>query len=407
MSKQKLMSVFALTIVAALFVTLSSSPAAATQMQAQATAAATMSSTMAATMSGTMAPTMAGTMAALNIPGTGKVTGPVAGEAQKLNGAGATFPAVLYSKWFAEYAKLTNVQINYQSIGSGGGIKSISDQTVDFGASDGPMSDDQLKAAKGGAIFHIPAALGGVVPTYNVPEVKDVLKFTPDTLAGIYAGDILKWNDAALVADNPQLANVDKFIVVVHRSDGSGTTNIWTSYLTAVNDKWAKAVGAANSVQWPVGLGGKGNEGVAGNVKQTAYSIGYVELAYAVQNGLPVGLVKNKAGKFIVASEQSVSLAAAGIKLPDDMRIKLVNGDNADEYPISGFTWLLVYQKQTDPAKATALTRMLWWATHDAQQFNADLHYAPLPLDAIKKAEALIEKITINGKPALPAGIAK
>jgi phosphate transport system substrate-binding protein len=360
-----------------------------------------------ATRAQTMAPTLSFTMGAVTaIPGSGKITGPADGEAKKLNGAGATFPAVLYSKWFSEYAKLTGVEINYQSIGSGGGIKSISDQTVDFGASDGPMTDEQLKAAKGGPILHIPAALGGVVPTYNLPEVKDVLKFTPDTLAGIYHGDILKWNDEKLVADNPQLKDIDKFIVVVHRSDGSGTTNIWTSYLSAVNETWAKEVGAANSVKWPVGLGGKGNEGVAGNVKQTPYSIGYVEQAYAVQNNLPVGLVKNKAGKFILADEKSVSLAAQGVKLPDDMRVKLVNSDNPDAYPIAGFTWLLVYAKQTDPAKALALTRMLWWATHDAQQYNAALLYAPLPPDAIKKAEALIGKITINGKPALPAGIA-
>ena len=340
------------------------------------------------------------------VAGSGKITGPMDGEAKALNGAGATFPAVLYSKWFSEYAKLTGVQINYQSIGSGGGIKSVSDQTVDFGASDGPMSDDQLKAAKGGAILHIPAALGGVVPTYFIPEVTDVLKFTPDTLAGIYLGTIVKWNDEKLVTDNPQLKDVDKFIVVVHRSDGSGTSNIWTSYLTAVNPDWAKSVGAANSVAWPVGLGGKGNEGVAGIVKQTGYSIGYVELAYAVQNKLAVGQVKNKAGKFITPNEQSVSLAAQGVKLPDDMRVKLVNSDNPDSYPISGFTWLLVYEKQTDAAKATAITRMLWWATHDAQQFNTALLYSPLPLDAIKKAEVLIQKITINGKPALPAGIA-
>jgi phosphate transport system substrate-binding protein len=365
--------------------------------------------TPAATMAATVAP----------IPGTGKITKGVDGEAKKLNGAGATFPAVLYSKWFSEYAKLTGVEINYQSIGSGGGIKSISDQTVDFGATDGPMTADQTKAAKGGAILHIPMALGGVVPTYNIPELagKDALKFTPETLSLIFLADkgadaekkiepLLKWNDPRLVADNPQLKDVDKFIVVVHRSDGSGTTNIWTSYLTAVSEPWAKQVGAANSVNWPTGLGGKGNEGVAGNVKQTAYSLGYVEQAYAVQNKLPVGLVKNKAGKYILATEESVSLAAQGVKLPDDMIIKLVNSDNPDSYPITGFTWLLVYEKQTDAAKALAVARMLWWATHDGQQFNADLLYAPLPVDAIKKAEVLIGKITINGKPALPAGIA-
>ncbi len=386
MQKQKLWSALSLIAVVAVLAAMGGQVATATP-NAQATQAATQGATG-------------------DIPGAGKITGPIDGEAKQLNGAGATFPAVLYSKWFSEYAKLTGVQINYQAIGSGGGIKSISDQTVDFGASDGPMTDDQLKAAKGGVLYHIPAAMGGVVPTYNIPEITELLKFTPDTLAGIFLGEITQWNDAKLVADNPQLKGVDKYIVVVHRSDGSGTTNIWTSYLTAVNDKWAKQVGAANSVQWPVGLGGKGNEGVAGNVKQTPYSLGYVELAYAVQNGLPVGLVKNKAGKFVTATEQSVSLAAQGVTLPDDMRVKLVNSDNPDAYPISGFTWLLIYAKQTDVAKATALTRMLWWATHDGQKFNADLHYAPLPLDAIKKAEALITKITVNDKPALPAGIA-
>lgn len=342
------------------------------------------------------------------ISGSGKITGPLAGEAQSLNGAGATFPAVLYGKWFADYAKLTGVKINYQPIGSGGGIKGISDMTIDFGATDGPMSDDQLKAAKGGQIFHIPMALGAVVPTYNIPELVggNALKFTPDTLSGIFLGDIIKWNDPALVADNPQLADVDKFIAVVHRSDGSGTTNIWTSYLSAVNEKWSKTVGAANSVQWPVGLGGKGNAGVAGNVLQVPYSLGYVELAYAIQNGLPVGLVKNKAGKFMEATTQSVSNAASGVTLPDDMRVKLVNSDNPDAYPIAGFTWILVYANQTDGEKALALTRMLWWATHDGQQYNAALYYAPLPLDAIKKAETLILKIQVNGTQALPNGIA-
>jgi len=345
--------------------------------------------------------------ASAQVPGSGLVKAPLAGEAQKLNGAGATFPAVLYSKWFSEYAKLTKVEINYQSIGSGGGIKSISDQTVDFGATDGPMSDDQLKNAKGGAILHIPAALGGVVPTYNLPELagKAPLKFTPDTLAGIYNGDITKWNDPALVADNADLAAIDKYIAVVHRSDGSGTTNIWTSYLSAVNEKWAKETGAANAVKWPVGLGGKGNEGVAGNVKQTPYTLGYVELAYAKQNKLAVGLVKNSSGSFIAANEDSVSQAAAGVALPEDLRVKLVNSSNPKAFPIAGFTWLLVYQNQTNAAKATAVTRMLWWATHDGQAFNSGLDYAPLPVDAVKKAEGLIKSIQVNGKAALPASI--
>lgn len=342
------------------------------------------------------------------IPGSGLVKGAATGEAKDLTGAGATFPTVLYTKWFSEYAKLTGVQVNYQSIGSGGGIKSISDRTVDFGATDGPMTDEQLKAAKGGAILHIPMALGAVVPTFNIPELgTDTLRFTGDTLAGVFLGDITKWNDAKLVADNPKLKAIDRYIVVVHRSDGSGTSNIWTSYLAAVSEKWAKTVGAANAVQWPVGLGGKGNEGVAGNVKQTPYSLGYVEEAYAVQNKLSVGLVKSKGGNFIAPSTNAVSLAAQGVALPDDLRIKLVNSDNPEAFPIVGFTWILVYQQQTDAARALAVSRLAWWCSHDGQAFNTALEYAPLPLDAIKKAEVLIKSIQINGNPALPATIAK
>ncbi len=347
-------------------------------------------------------------MAAQTKVGFGLVKGGDPNEAKNLTGAGGTFPAVLYTKWFSEYAKLTGVQVNYQPIGSGGGIKSISDQTVDFGASDGPMTDDQLAAAKGGKIFHIPTAMGAVVPTFNIPELgKETLRFTADTISAIYLGDILKWNDEKLVADNPKLKGVDKFIVVVHRSDGSGTTNIWTSYLTAVSDKWAKQVGAANSVQWPVGLGGKGNEGVAGNVKQTPYSIGYVEEAYAVQNGLPVGLVKNRSGKYPAPSTSAVTMAAQGVALPDDLRVKVVDSENPAAYPVVGFTWILAYAQQSDASKALALTRLLWWATHDAQSYNAGLEYAPLSPDVVKKAEALIKAIQVNGMQALPAAISK
>lgn len=326
-------------------------------------------------------------------------------EAKNLTGAGATFPAVLYSKWFSEYEKKYGVQVNYQSIGSGGGIKSISDMTVDFGATDGPMTEEQMAAAKGGEIVHIPAAMGAVVPTYNIPELASSgasLRFTAETLSGIFLGSITKWNDPKLVADNPDLKNLDKDIVVAHRSDGSGTTNIWTSYLTAVSDEWAKKVGAGNSVQWPVGLGGKGNEGVAGVVKQTPYSIGYVELAYANQNKLAVGQVKNKAGKFVTPNMKTASLAAQGVPLPEHMRVKLVNSANPEAFPIVGFTWLLAYTNQSDPAKARALTRMLWWAIHDGQQYCEALDYAPIPGDAVKLAEALIKKITVNGKQALP-----
>jgi len=344
------------------------------------------------------------------VPGSGLVTAGVADEAKSLTGAGGTFPAVLYTKWFSEYAKLTGVQVNYQAIGSGGGIKSISDMTVDFGASDAPMKDDQLAATKGGALLHIPTTMGAVVPTYNIPELsksKKVLRFTADTLAGIYLGEITKWNDPKLVADNPELAKIDRYIIVVHRSDGSGTTNIWTSYLTAVSDKWAKTVGYGTSVQWPVGLGGKGNEGVSGNVKQTRYSIGYVEEAYAVQNKLPVAQVKNAAGNWMDPTAKAVSAAAAGVTLPADLRIMMVNSANPEAWPVSGFTWLLVYQQQTDPAKSLALTRLLWWCLHDGQAYAEKLLYVPLPVDAIKKAEVLLKSITINGAQALPAELSK
>jgi phosphate transport system substrate-binding protein len=312
-------------------------------------------------------------------------------QVKDLTGAGATFPTILYTKWFSEYYKLTSLQVNYQSIGSGGGIKSISDMTVDFGATDGFMTDEQLSQAKGGKILHIPMALGSVVPTYNVS--KDILKFTPETLAGIFLGDITKWNDPLLVKDNPSLSNVDKYIVVIHRSDGSGTTNIFTSYLTSVSDKWAKTVGAANSVQWPLGLGGKGNEGVAGNVKQTPFSIGYVEEAYARQNNLSVGLVKNSSGVFIEATTLSTSSAASNVTLPDDLRIKLVNSSNPKAFPIVGFTWVLVYQNQKDSLKSQALIKLLNWCIHEGQAFNTNLDYSPLPSDVVKKAEFLLSTV--------------
>ncbi|MEO8396666.1 MAG: phosphate ABC transporter substrate-binding protein PstS, partial [Chloroflexota bacterium] len=242
------------------------------------------------------------------VPGSGLVTGPLAGEAQALTGAGATFPQVLYGAWFSDYATLTGVEINYQGIGSGGGIKAVTDQTVDFGASDGPMSDDQMTAAQatcGAPILHIATALGGVIPTYNIPELAasgDVLKLTPATLSGIYLGDILTWNDPLLITDNPALTDVDQPISVIHRSDGSGTSNIFTSYLSAVNDTWSTNVGAANAVKWPTGIGQKGNAGIAGALVGVPYSIGYVELAYAQQNSLPITFIQNKAGTFVQAT---------------------------------------------------------------------------------------------------------
>jgi phosphate transport system substrate-binding protein len=343
------------------------------------------------------------------VPGSGLVTGPMDGEATSLNAAGATFPQVLYTTWFSDYAKLTNVQINYQGIGSGGGIKGVTDGTLDFGASDAPMNDDQLKAAEatcGGNILHIATALGGVVVTYNIPELAsggEPLKFTPETLSAIFMGSINNWKDEKLVADNPQLANVDQPISVVHRSDGSGTSNIFTSYLSAVSEDWKTNVGAGTAVNWPTGIGQKGNAGIAGAIKGVPYALGYVELAYATQNQLPVAVIKNKAGNFSAASGDSVTAAAAGVELPEDMRIMIVNGDGDTTYPITGFTWILVCENQKDAAKATAITRALWWAIHDGQAYNLKLGYSPLPEAAIKADEAQLLKIMVDGKPALPA----
>ncbi len=346
------------------------------------------------------------------IPGSGLVTAPMDGEATDLTGAGATFPQVLYTTWFSDYATLTGVQINYQGIGSGGGIKAVTDQTVDFGASDGPMTDDQMAAAQatcGAPILHIATALGGVVPTYNIPELQGtdtILNLTPETLAGIYLGEITSWKDEKLVADNPALADIDQPIAVIHRSDGSGTSNIFTSYLKSVSETWATEVGSGTAVDWPTGIGQKGNAGIAGALTGVPYAIGYVELAYAAQNNLPIPFIKNQAGEFVQATTETVSNAAAGVELPEDQRIMIVNGEGAETYPISGFTWLLVCPNQTDAAKATALTRMLWWATHDGQSYEAALGYAPLPEVAIQSDEAQILKITVNGAQALPAEIA-
>lgn len=376
--------------------------AATTAPTAAATRAAVATGSPAASPRATGSP--AGSPAAGGAPNTSiKITGKQ-GDANTLTGAGATFPAALYSKWFSEYEKATGVKVNYQSIGSGGGIKSIQDATVDFGATDGPMTDEQLKAAKNGEILHIPMALGAVVPTTNIPNVTEVLKFTPETLAGIFLGEIVKWNDPKLVADNPILANVNQNIIVVHRSDGSGTTYIWTDYLSTVSPSWKQKAGTGTSVNWPVGLGAKGNEGVAGEVKQNPYSIGYVELIYAVQNKIGVGQVKNKMGKFITPSTETVTNAAAGIAttIQPDLRASIVDAPGENAYPISGFTWLLVYKNQTDPAKAVALTRMMWWATHEGQQFNSDLGYAPLPPGIVVKCEGKINEVTVNGQRAFP-----
>ena len=350
--------------------------------------------------SGQAAPTSAGTGVAANPCGT-PVRSKCADEAQALSGAGATFPAVIYTKWIDEYNKLTGVQVNYQSIGSGGGVKGITDKTVDFGASDNAMTDQQLADAKA-PLLHIPAVMGGIVATYNVAGVTS-LKLTADTLSGIFLGDIKKWNDPKLAADNPGVTFPAADIVTVHRSDGSGTTAVFTDYLSKVNATWKSKVGAAQTVEWPGGVGGKGNDGVAGAVKSTPNSIGYVELIYALQQKLGAATLKNSAGKFIDASLDSVSKAAVGITLPDDLRASLTNSANADAYPIVAMTYLLTYKDVADKGKALAMARYFWWGTHEGQAFAKDLGYAPLPADVLAKVEAKIRSITSGGQAVLPA----
>ncbi len=320
----------------------------------------------------------------------------------ELLGAGATFPFPLYTKMFDVYHKITGVKVNYQSIGSGGGQRQLLSKTVDFGASDAFMTDEQLKNAPG-EILHIPIALGAVIPTYNLPGNPEI-KFTPDILADIFLGKIKKWNEPRLAALNPSLKSINLDIIIVHRSDGSGTTFIWTDYLSKVSKEWKDKVGAGTSVNWPTGIGGKGNEGVTGLVRQTPGSIGYVELIYALQNNLPTGLVKNKSGKFVKPSIETVS-SSANIGLPDDTRISITDTESPEGYPISGFTWLLVYREQNYDGRkrerAEALVKLLWWMTHEGQKYTKPLHYAPLPYQAVLKAERIIKSITYNGKSIL------
>jgi len=321
-----------------------------------------------------------------------------------INGAGATFPYPIYSKWFDEYTRVDpEVRFNYQSIGSGGGIKQVTSRTVDFGASDGPMTDEQLKAAPS-ELFHIPTVLGSVVATYNLPG-SPKLKFTGDVLADIFLGKITKWNDAKITALNAGVSLPDESIVVVHRSDGSGTTYIWVDYLSKISPEWEKRVGRGTSVNWPVGLGGKGNEGVSGQVKNQPGALGYVELAYAVKNHLPVGAVKNAAGKFVEPSIATTTSAAAGAakSMPDDFRVSLTNPPGDEAYPIASFTWLLVYKDQPNEVKGRALVKFLWWMSHEGQRYADDLLYAPLPTPVVKQIEAKIKQITYQGKPLLVA----
>ena len=311
-----------------------------------------------------------------------------------LNGAGATFPNPMYQKWFSEYHKAhPEIQFNYQSIGSGGGIRQVLAQTVDFGASDGPMTDQQLAEAKT-KILHIPTVLGAVVPAYNIPGVNTELKFTPEALAGIFLGKITSWNDPAIAKANPGVNLPNQTIIVVHRSDGSGTTYIFTDYLSKVSSDWANGPGKGTSVKWPVGLGGKGNEGVAGMIRQMQGGIGYIELIYAVQNKIDYGLVRNAAGTFIKASLESVTAAAASAKsMPADFRVSITNPPGKDAYPISSFTWLLIPEKSKDAAKGKILANFLNWMVDDGQKMTANLTYAPLPENVAEKVKGAIKMV--------------
>ena len=319
-------------------------------------------------------------------------------QTMQINGAGATFPYPIYSKWFSEYNKLhSNIQINYQSIGSGGGIRQVTEQTVFFGATDGPMTDEQLKAAPG-LLMHFPTVLGADVPVYNIPGVNAELKFTGPVLADIYLGKITKWSDAAIAKLNPGVKLPATDIAVVHRSDGSGTTYIWVDYLAKVSEEWKKKVGVATAVNWPTGVGGKGNEGVAGLVTQTPGAIGYVELIYAIQNKISYGSVQNMAGEFMKATQESVTTAAAGAatKMPADFRVSITNAAGKGVYPVSSFTWLLLYENPKDKDQAKVMVDFVKWMLTDGQKFAGSLGYAPLPDAVVKLEMAALAKIKIS-----------
>jgi phosphate transport system substrate-binding protein len=319
-----------------------------------------------------------------------------------VNGAGATFPAPLYMKWFAEYHRLhPELAFNYQAIGSGGGIQQITAGTVDFGASDAPMKDEQI--AKIPDVVHVPTVLGAVVVTYNAPGLT-TLRLTPEVLSAIFLGKITRWNDPAIAAVNPGVKLPDLAVAVVHRSDGSGTTNGFTDYLSKVSPEWKAQVGVGTSVRWPVGLGGKGNDGVTGLVKSTPGAIGYVELAYANQNKLALAELKNRDGAFVKPTLESTSAAAAGVTMPADYRVSITDAAGKGSWPIASFTYLLVRRDQADPAKGEALVRFLWWATHDGQKDAAALDYAPLPKPVVAMVEKTLGTLTVRGKTVRLAG---
>lgn len=322
------------------------------------------------------------------------------GASTSLTGAGATFPYPLYSKWFDVYGKDNpEVSINYQSIGSGGGIQQITAQTVDFGASDAPMKDEELAMAPG-ELIHIPTVAGAVVVVYNVDGVGSGLKLTPDTLANIFMGKITRWNDGAIKAENPSVDLPDKDIVVVYRSDGSGTTSIFTDYLASTNDEWKNSVGKGKDVKFPTGIGAKGNEGVGGQVKNIGGSIGYVEAAYATQSKLSSAQIRNKAGNFVAATVDTTSAAVAGAadNLPADFRGSIVNADGENAYPIAGLTYLLVYKNQSDKAKGEALVAFINWALHNGSSYARDLEYAPLPPEMVSKVDEKLKLINFEGQ---------
>jgi phosphate transport system substrate-binding protein len=320
-----------------------------------------------------------------------------------LIGAGSSFDNPLFSKLFSEYNKINGLKVNYQSVGSGAGISQLTNKTVDFGASDAPMNGKQDSAVSA-PVLHIPVTAGAVVLSYNLPEMKDTLNLTPSVLAEIFLGKITKWDDAKIAAINKGAKLPSTAIVIAHRSDGSGTSNIFTTYLAKVSEEWSTKVGKGSSVNWPVGLGGKGNEGVAGLIKQTPGAIGYIELAYAIQNNMAYAKVQNKAGNFITPSIASVT-AAANVTIPADSKISLTNTDAADGYPISGFSWVLIYKEQKygdrNLDRATKLLKLLSWVIHDGQQFSGPLNYAPLSPAAVTTGDAILKSATFDGKPIL------
>jgi phosphate transport system substrate-binding protein len=310
-----------------------------------------------------------------------------------VNGAGATFPYPIYSKWFSEYHKLhPEIEINYQPIGSGGGIRQVTSGTVDFGGSDGPMSDEQLASSKI-KIQHIPTVMGSVVPAYNIPGVSEELKFTPEVLAGIFLGKITSWNDNAIQSLNKDVKLPNQTINVVHRSDGSGTTYVFTDYLSKVSSDWKSSVGKGTAVKWPVGIGGKGNEGVAGTIRSVDGSIGYVELIYALQNKITFGSVKNSSGAFVKANLENTSAASNGVKIPDDYRVSITNSPNKDAYPIATFTWLLIPTKAADPNKGKIIKDFSNWMIDDGEKMVEQLDYAPLPPELQQRVKKTISTL--------------